>query len=167
MYREIVTKAVVGKGKLANANKAIVSTSNSVSKILGCWIINHYFVNNYENGHVVARGKYDLHIWYGYNDDRDTAVHKQTIDYVEEYTLNMKHIENLSEENELSAKCAKYPVCSGLTLNEDGTISVIIEKELRLDVIGETTLKVQIDSNYDEWVNDEDIENINVDYMNK
>lgn len=167
MYREIVTKAVVGKGRLANTNQAIISTTNSVSKVLGCWIINHYFINNYEDGRVVAHGKYDLHVWYGYNGDSDTEIHKQTIDYVEEYTLKMKHIEKLSEENELISKCVKYPVCSGLTLNSDGTISVTIDKELWLDIIGETTLKVQIDSNFDEWVSDEDIENIDVNYMNK
>ena len=167
MYREIVTKAVVGKGKIANTNEAVVSTSNIVSKVLGCWIINHYFVNSYEEGRVMARGKYDLHIWYGYGEDSDTAIHKQTIDYIEEYSLKMKHNENLTEENELSAKCIKYPVCSGLTLNSDGTISVIIDKELSLDVIGETTLKVQVTSSGEEWVNNEDIENIDTNYLNK
>ena len=89
MYREIVTKAVIGKGKISNNSEAIIIPNNKVSKVLGCWIINHYFVNSYENGRVMAKGKYDLHVWYGFNDDADTCVHKQTIEYIEEYLLKI------------------------------------------------------------------------------
>ena len=43
MYREIVTKAVVGKGKISNNSEIVINTSNVASKVLGCWIINHNF----------------------------------------------------------------------------------------------------------------------------
>ena len=168
MYREIVTKAVVGKGKIANNNEAIVSTVNTQSKVLGCWIINHYYLSSFENNRVVAKGKYDLHIWYGHNNDTDTLIHKQTIDYIEEFSLKMKNGEDLNVNNELITKCIKYPTCNGLTLNEDGTISVKVEKELSLDIIGETKLRVQISSNTeDEWTGNEEIDRINVNYLNK
>ena len=86
MYREIVTRAVVGKGKISNNGEVIVNTSNSVSKVLGCWVINHYFVSNFEEGKVFAKGRYDIHVWYGYNKDSDTILHKQTVDYFEEFS---------------------------------------------------------------------------------
>ena len=167
MYREIVTKAVVGKGRLFNNNEALVSVSNTPSKVLGCWIINHYYVSGFENNKAVARGRYDLHIWYGFNEDSDTVVHKQTIDYVEEFSLKMKNGETLTEENELVARCVKYPTCNSLSLNEDGTISVKIEKELSLDIIGETKLRVQVTSSEEDWQNSEDIDSIDVNYLNK
>ena len=168
MYREIVTKAVVGKGRIFNNNEAIVNPVNVPSKLLGCWIINHYCICSYENNNAVAKGKYDLHIWYGFEGDKDTIIHKQTIDYIENFKLKMKNDEVLNEESELVVKCLKYPTCTSLSLKEDGKIGVNIEKELGLDVIGETTLKVQVGGAVDEeWVNDEDIESIDVNYLNK
>ena len=168
MYREIVTKAVVGKGKIFNNNEAIVKVNNNPSKLLGCWIINHFYVCSLEGDKVVAKGKYDLHIWYGIDNDSDTIVHKQTIDYVEEFSLSMNKGESLSEENELVAKCLKYPTCTNLSLSDNNTICVKIEKELSLDVIGETKLKVKILSGEDDWgINNDDINNIDVDYLNK
>ena len=168
MYREIVTRAVVGKGKIFNNNEVVVSASSVPSKVLGCWIINHYYVSSFEGGKAMARGKYDLHIWYGVSGDTDTIVHKQTIDYIEEFSLKMKNGEMLSEENEMVIKCAKYPTCTSLNLNGDGTICVKVEKELSLDVIGEAKLRVQVSSNNEEdWVNSDEIENIDVDYLSK
>lgn len=169
MYREIVTKAVVGKGKISNTSDIIISVSNTPSKVLGCWIINHYFVSSYEGDKAVARGKYDVHIWYGCNKDSDTAIHKQTIEYIDEFSLKMKNGESLNEENELISKCSKYPVCSSLILNDSGNIIVKVEKELHLDVIGEAKIKVQIDnSTCDEWVdNSDEINEINTNYLNK
>jgi spore coat protein E len=164
MYREIVTKAVVGKGKIANDGEVIVNTSNSISKVLGCWVINHYYVSSFDNGKVLAKGKYDVHVWYGYNKDSETAIHKQTVDYNEEFSLNIKQGQEISENNEFIVKCSKYPTCNSLVLNLDGSISVKIEKELLLDIIGEAKLRVQIST--DEECCD-DINNIDVDYLNR
>lgn len=164
MYREIVTKAVVGKGKIANVSTVVVSPSNVVSKVLGCWIINHYYVNNYENNKVFAKGRYDIHLWYGYNSDSDTLVHKQTVDYIEEFNLRMKNNESISENNEFIIRSVKYPSCSGLSLNNDGSVSIKVEKELAMDVIGESKLRVQVSDVED--VSD-DLDNINVNYLKK
>ena len=166
MYREIVTKAVVGKGKIFNNNEVVVNTSHAPSKVLGCWIINHYFLSSFNNNGVLAKGKYDLHIWYGINEDTDTFIHKQTVDYVEDFSLKIKNGETISENNEFVSRCSKYPTCTSLNLNEDGSISVKIEKELNLDIVGETKLKVQVTSSDDGWSNNDDIDNINVDYLN-
>ncbi len=165
MYREIVTKAVVGKGTIFNSSEAIIDVNNNVSKVLGCWIINHYYVSVLENEQVFCKGKYDLHIWYGFNNDSDTNIHKQTIEYIDTFSLKMKNEETLSVDNELVTKCVKYPTCTSLVLNNDGVINVKIEKELILDVIGETKLKVQVTG--EEWNNSDDIDSIDVDYLNK
>ena len=43
-YKEIVTKAVIGKGKKYYKNTYEVSVDNNVDNVLGCWIINHLLV---------------------------------------------------------------------------------------------------------------------------
>ena len=43
-YKEIVTKAVIGKGKKVFTNTNSKSVENTPSTILGCWVINHLLV---------------------------------------------------------------------------------------------------------------------------
>lgn len=43
-YREIVTKAVVAKGKKLFTTTGTINVSNTPSTILGCWVINHLLV---------------------------------------------------------------------------------------------------------------------------
>jgi len=52
LYKEIVTKAVIGKGKKRYKNNYKINTDNTPNTVLGCWIINHVLVsgdNHYFN----------------------------------------------------------------------------------------------------------------------
>lgn len=40
-YKEIVTKAVIGKGKKYFKNNYNIEATNKPSTVLGCWVINH------------------------------------------------------------------------------------------------------------------------------
>lgn len=40
-YREIVTKAVIGKAKKTSGNKFQIETDEEPNTVLGCWVINH------------------------------------------------------------------------------------------------------------------------------
>ena len=40
-FKEIVTKAVVGKGKKATTQKYTIVPDQTPNTVLGCWIINH------------------------------------------------------------------------------------------------------------------------------
>lgn len=46
LYKEIVTKAVVGKGKKYYKNTYNIESSSVPSTILGCWVINHVLVGS-------------------------------------------------------------------------------------------------------------------------
>lgn len=61
-YKEIVTKAVIGKGKKSFANRLEIIADNSPDTVLGCWIINHHFVGNNRNGVVVVNGSFDVNV---------------------------------------------------------------------------------------------------------
>jgi spore coat protein E len=40
-FKEIVTKAVIGKGKKYFKDNYSITTENVPSTVLGCWVINH------------------------------------------------------------------------------------------------------------------------------
>ena len=63
-YKEIVTKAVVGKGKKYYKNTYKVNTDSTVDTVLGCWVINHTFSGSEENNRIVINGSFDVNIWY-------------------------------------------------------------------------------------------------------
>lgn len=44
-YKEIVTKAVIGKGKKKYKDTYQITVDQTPSTILGCWIINHVLVS--------------------------------------------------------------------------------------------------------------------------
>ena len=43
-FKEIVTKAVIGKVKKHYKNTYTITTDNTPDTVLGCWIINHLLV---------------------------------------------------------------------------------------------------------------------------
>ena len=96
-YKEIVTKAVISKGK------RLFTTTNSVcvdnpSTVLGCWVINHNFNGTKSNNKIVVNGTYDVNIWYSFDNDTKTGVIKETNKYSE--VINMKRNSSIDESNE-------------------------------------------------------------------
>lgn len=43
-FKEIVTKAVIGKGKKYFKNSYTITTEDIPTTVLGCWVINHLLV---------------------------------------------------------------------------------------------------------------------------
>ncbi len=43
-YKEIVTKAIIGKGKKYFKNSYTIETESKPTTVLGCWVINHLLV---------------------------------------------------------------------------------------------------------------------------
>lgn len=43
-YREIVTKAIISKGKKVFVHQNKLEASNGPTTVLGCWVINHHMV---------------------------------------------------------------------------------------------------------------------------
>ena len=71
-YKEIVTKAVIGKGKKYYKNTYTINTENTPTTILGCWVINHKFKGTEVNNKIVITGSFDVNLWYSYNNDNKT-----------------------------------------------------------------------------------------------
>ena len=61
-YKEIVTKAIIGKGKKSFKNNYDLEVEETPSTVLGCWVINHKF-KGYKTGEQVGvSGSYDVNI---------------------------------------------------------------------------------------------------------
>ena len=82
-YREIVTKAVLGKGKKTFTHTHFIDVGKTPSTVLGCWVINHNFSGQKEGSTVIVSGSYDINIWYSYENDTKTDVVKETFSYKE------------------------------------------------------------------------------------
>ena len=95
-YREIVTKAVVSKGKKTFTTNNSVSLENNPSTILGCWVINHNFNGTKSDNQINIKGSYDINIWYSYDNDTKTDVIRQTNNYNE--VIKMHNREDVSGE---------------------------------------------------------------------
>ena len=63
-FKEIVTKAVIGKGKKYFKDNYSITTENVPSTVLGCWVINHQFKGYKSGDKVGVDGSYDVNIWY-------------------------------------------------------------------------------------------------------
>lgn len=167
MFREILTKAVVGKGKNQTTTIYELTPQFPVSRTLGCWIINSKLTPYIKNESSIGiEGSFDVHIWYGYNNDTETDILKKTIEFKENIQFKMKPGEKIGINNELKAFHTKYPSCTKMQLLDNGNVEITIEKEIVVDAIGETKLKVQITQGEEEWLLDSEIEsNINPNYV--
>ena len=68
-FREIVTKAVIGKGKKQFTDNLSLQAENTPTTVLGCWVINHTFSGEKINNIVNITGSYDINVWYSYDND--------------------------------------------------------------------------------------------------
>ena len=128
MYKEIVTKAVIGKGKKYFKNTYNLLTENNANTILGCWVINHEFKGTVNGDKVVIDGNFDVNIWYSYDDDKKTTVANKNISYSEVVSVKTKTGTSLAG-SDIIVRALKQPSCSNVTAKDD-VIEFDIEKEL-------------------------------------
>ena len=148
-YREIVTKAVIGKGKKYFKNKYSVNTEIKPSTILGCWIINNKFNGSLKGDDAIVTGSFDINIWYSSDNDTKTNVINETINYSEEINIKSK-IDTDLDSSEIIVKSLKQPECVNATINGN-TIDFEIEKELGIEVVGDTKVKILTEDDEDDW----------------
>lgn len=161
--KEIVTKAVIGKSKKKNTEDIKIITEIKIDKVLGCWIINHSFKGEKNESGYLVRGSYDLNLWYSYDNNTKTSVLVKTINYEEKFEMKLK---NPNEATDVTVKALTAPNVSKADINEN-VVTLSVEKELGIEVIGETKVKVNAYDEADDYeeIEDEDID-IKEDYLN-
>lgn len=161
-YKEIVTKAVIGKGKKYFKNNYTIESTDNPTTVLGCWVINHKFKGYKSGDKIGVDGSFDVNIWYSYENDSKTTVVSRKIDYND--LLNVKTRDNvdLTGDTDIIVRSLKQPTCSKVNIGENGSINFDIEKELGVEIVGETKMKIAIEEDEDPWdeIDDEVTEEI-------
>ena len=150
LYKEIVTKAVIGKGKKYFKDSYTMTAEFMPSTILGCWVINSEFKGYKKGDKVEVNGSFDVNIWYSYDNDTKTKVDTKKIDYTDFFNVKMKQTSELSKDTDIIVKALKQPTCS--SVNIDGNnINFNIEKELGVEIVGDTKVKIAVEEDEEPW----------------
>jgi len=148
-YKEIVTKAVIGKGKKTFTTLKNTKTSNTPSTILGCWVINHNFNGVKNNDKIMINGEYDVNIWYSYDNDTKTDVVKERNTYQEIVSMRRDNYDG-GDNEEIIVRSLKQPTCVKVEAVNDG-IAYTVEKELGIELVGDVKVKIEANDEEDPW----------------
>lgn len=150
-FKEIVTKAVIGKGKKYFKNNYVIEAQENPNTVLGCWVINHTFKGYKTGDKIGVDGSYDINIWYSYDNDSKTGVITKKIDYSESFAVKTKEEIELGSDTEIIVRALKQPTCNKVSVQDDGSINLEIEKELGIEIVGETKVKIAVEENEEPW----------------
>ncbi len=170
-YREIITRAVTGKGRKFTQSKHTISPSHRPTSILGCWVINHKYDAKKVDDTVEIAGFYDINVWYSYSDNTKTQVVTETVSYTDVVKLRYKDDNSIGDEHEVVARILQQPNCLEASIASTGAkVEVQVEREFLAEIIGETKVVVEVhpetltdDTDWD--VDDEDFEDLNPDFI--
>ena len=149
IYKEIVTKAIIGKGRKYYKNTYTIDTENIPTTVLGCWVINHKFKGSEVGGKIVIDGSFDVNIWYSYSKDTKTTVITKKIPYSETVMVRQKE-DSDSTVKDIIVRSLKQPNCTNASANGK-TITIDIEKELGIEIVGDTKIKVAVSEDEEPW----------------
>ena len=147
-YREIISKAVISKGKKIFTQEDKIDVSNTPSTVLGCWVINHQFSGVKQNNQIIINGSYDINIWYSYDNDTKTDVVKATHSYSE--TVKMREPNEEYDNANIVVRSLTDPKCVKVDIN-DNTITYQVELELGIELVGDVKVKIEVDENLDDY----------------
>ena len=167
-YKDIVTKAVIAKGKKSTSNKYTLEPEEIPNTILGCWVINNTFNGTSVGDSIIVNGSFDVNVWYSYDNDSKTAVSTKKYNYSD--TMHMKSLNSLDSRPEVLVKSLKQPTVADVKI-DNGVVNLSIDKELGIEIVGNTKIKVPVetlDDDYEILEDDpplEEIDKVNEDYL--
>lgn len=149
-YKEIVTKAVIGKGKKTTKEVWEVSPNDKVDNVLGCWVINHTFSGNINNDSILVNGNYDVNIWYSYDNNTKTNVLIKRYSYQDPMKVKIKENSKITNSSEIIVRSLSQPSVTDVSL-DNNKINLTIEKQMGVEVIGDTKVRVSVEDEYDDY----------------
>ncbi len=142
-FKEIVTKTVVGKGRKTLKTEHSLTPENTPNTVLGCWVINHNFTGTNKQNEVTVNGSFDVNVWYSYDNDSKTAVTTRSYTYQEQLRLRVKDYDSLTNDNEIIVRSLKQPTVQDVNI-KGNEVYLNIEKELGVEIVGESKVKIAI-----------------------
>lgn len=161
-YKEIVTKAVIGKGKKTTKENKVVETTDNIDNVLGCWVINHSFSGVINGSSILVNGTYDVNVWYSYDNNTKTNVLIKKFNYSDPMNVKIKENAKLTPNSEIIVRTLSQPSVTDVS-NSEGNVTLTIEKQMGVEVVGDTKVRVSVADDYDDYEEIIDEENIEVD----
>lgn len=141
--REIVTKAVIGKGtRVFETGVAMPETAGLVDRVLGAVMMNHCVEARRSGNQIEISGSYEVHVWYAY-DEKKTDIVRTIVDYGDMIQLRHALREHLLDSDEITIDEVVAPYATDVWI-EAGMIHVDVAFEVEAEVIGETKMRVAI-----------------------
>lgn len=175
MYKEIVTKAIIGKGKKTSDTSCEMTTEINPDTILGCWVINHQFSGSHNNESINVNGSFDVNVWYSYDNNSKTSVATARYDYTDKMKMKLRNDASLSDDSEIIVRSLKQPTVTDVRI-DNGIVKMNVQKELGIEIVGDTMVKVSVEEDEDDYdiieddMPQEELNNIdtevNEDYIN-
>ncbi len=165
-YREIVTKAVIGKVKKTSKNDYNMETEAKPNTVLGCWVINHTFNGSKNNSEVIVDGSFDVNVWYSHDNDSKTSVSTKKYNYHEIMKTDMA-----SKGSDVVVRCLKQPTVSSVEIKGE-IVNISVEKEIGVELVGDTKVKIAALEDEDDYIDlttneeiDEVLDELTDDYL--
>ena len=160
-YKEIVTKAVIGKAKKTSHGQFKIVPDEMPNTVLGCWVINHSFRGSNKDGKVEVDGSFDINVWYSQDNDTKTKVSTERFTYSDLLPVTIKSNGTLDNTSEIMVRSLKQPTVTDVNI-EGNEVIMNVEKELGVEVVGDTKLRIPVEDDEDEYevIEDEKIDNI-------
>jgi Outer spore coat protein E (CotE). len=149
--REIIAQTTCGWGfKDIEYIKYIeLKKDTNLTRILGCSITNagkpkalKWKVPERSRYYVPVKGSFDIHVWYSYNNDLETAVASTTVVYHETIPISERSGRPIGPVV-ATATLETDPVVASTEL-EGNTIRVVVLLSISAEVVGESRLMVEI-----------------------
>lgn len=163
--REIVTRAVLAKGRKTFKINDTITLDNLPYSVLGCWIINHEFVATQDNLCVNLNGSFEIDVWYSFNNNKETDVAKASTTY--EGTIKVKEIvsDATTDHTDVIVRILQQPTCTNACI-KDGNIEVEVVFDVLAETIGEAKMMVNVYNCNDTFDTIDNLENeINEDFI--
>ncbi|MDR0269439.1 outer spore coat protein CotE [Paenibacillus sp.] len=143
--REIMTKAICGKGRKFSTVTHTVTPPHNPTSILGAWIINHQYEAVAAGDGVEVIGTYDFNLLYSYDKNSQTDVAKETVSYVDLVPLSFLDPKHRASTVEVSAEATQEPSCVEASVSSGGgNVIIRVEREFIAELVAETKVRVLV-----------------------
>ena len=158
-FKEIVTKAVIGKGKKTTDQELTISTDNNIDTVLGCWVINHNFTGTNNNGKVIVNGAYDVNVWYSYDNNTKTNVLVNRFTYQDTMNVKIKDNSEFTNTSDIIIRSLNQPSVTDVNVDKNN-VNLKVHKEMGAEIVGDTKVRVSVEDDFEDYEEIEDYEDI-------
>ena len=149
-FKEIVTKAVIGKGKKTTNLEHIIETEDNINTVLGCWVINHTFNGINNSGKVLVNGSYDINIWYSYDNNTKTNELVKRFNYQDTMNVKIKENGDFSNSSDIIVRSLNQPSVTDVSV-DGSVIKLSVHKEMGVEIVGDTKVRVSVEDEFEDY----------------